>query len=113
MGKLIELNTKQKESHKTSGFIDFATSENCYAPLWSFGEICVGCGCCDRNKNKLDMYKSRLKYHRTQLDHNANFQHFSIIPNIRKMQEKNIKRSIEFDQKEIEKLKQIIKSLRS
>jgi hypothetical protein len=113
MGKLIKLNHKQKESNKPPGFIDFKASENCYAPLWSFGEICVGCDCCDRNKNKLDMYKSRLKYHRTQLDHNANFQHFSTMPNIRKIQEKNIEKSIEYDQKEIEKLKLIIKSLRS
>lgn len=39
-----------------------AASDKCYAVMWSYGIICVGCGCCKRGA-----YKARIAYHREQL----------------------------------------------
>ena len=41
--------------------IDIAANKKCYALAWSYGEICVGCGCCSAN---IEMRtKARIKYH--------------------------------------------------
>lgn len=48
-------------NNDTEIYIDTACNENCYAVGWSFGEICVNCGCCsDDLKTR---YKNRIDYH--------------------------------------------------
>lgn len=39
-----------------------AAKKNCYAMMWSYGNICVNSGCCERGN-----YKARLDYHRELL----------------------------------------------
>jgi hypothetical protein len=63
-----------------------AVSPKCYAILWSYGEICVGCGCCQKNREA--RRKARLKYHREFLKEKKAFK-FDEDPEIAKIQRKN------------------------
>ena len=51
--------------------IDRASIKDCYAPEWSYGEICVGCGCC--SKDPIVRATARLRYHEIQLEEEKNF----------------------------------------
>ena len=48
-------------------YVDYAAKGNCWN-LWdSYGEICVGCGCCskdpiERTKNRLRVLEERVEY---------------------------------------------------
>ncbi len=69
--------------------IDFAAEKNCYALAWSYGEICVGCGCCGKPSLKRD--KARYLYWLDQWEENLNFNHWFDDPELRKLQETNRK----------------------
>jgi len=60
-----------------SGFIDITALDNCYATMWSFGEICVNCNCCGR-KSKVGMLAARFNYHKEELDNSINFIHWAV-----------------------------------
>ena len=77
---------------KEIGFICSGVSEKCYAVLWSYGEICVGCGCC--NKDKAIRRKARLEYWQYWLNHNINFNAWADDKETRAIQEKNVKLGI-------------------
>lgn len=50
-------------------YIDTACEEDCYALGWSYGEICVCCGCCsDDPKTR---YKKRIDYHFDMMNHSV------------------------------------------
>ena len=69
--------------------IDFAAKKNCYATLYSYGEICVGCGCCSTNKKI--RRKARLKYWKYWLSDNLHFiQWATEYPEMLALQEKNV-----------------------
>jgi len=40
---------------------------DCYAILWSYGEICCHSNCCGQFGKGLKMWKARLKYHEYRL----------------------------------------------
>jgi hypothetical protein len=43
--------------------VDFPTNKKCYATLWSYGEICVHCGCCDKNpKIRRPAFAEKVEY---------------------------------------------------
>jgi len=63
-----------------------AVRPKCYAVLWSYGEICVGCGCCAKDMEV--RRKARLKYHRELLKECRAFK-FDEDEEIRKIQKKN------------------------
>ena len=67
--------------------IDFAAQKNCYAFSWSHGEICVGCGCCE--KPSLERDKARLHYWLEEQKQNDNFHDW--MPGFIRLQKKNIK----------------------
>lgn len=56
-----------------SGSIDFAAIPKCYAVMWSYGVLCVGCNCCGRVERGLAMWEARLRYHEEELERNLNF----------------------------------------
>lgn len=70
-------------------FIDTAEKKNCYAELYSYGEICVGCGCCSTNKKI--RHKARLKYWKYRLHDNLHFsQWITEYPEMLALQKKNL-----------------------
>ena len=76
-----------------SGFIDFAAEKNCYATLWSYGQICVGCGCC--SKDMEERRKARLEYWQWLLDDNLNFDRWADgHPDLIEIQKRNVKLNI-------------------
>ena len=90
--------------------ICFSVNENCYNPYESYGEICVGCGCC--SKDLKERTESRLALYQRLLDKCVNFHNWVDDPRIRAIQEKNIKidtkiykRRIRYYQKRLEELK--------
>ena len=72
--------------------IDVATSETCYATLWSYGEICIGCNCC--NENTKIRHKARLKYWKWWLRRNIEFDSWAEDTTTVTIQKKNIKTNI-------------------
>jgi len=74
--------------NKVTAFLDFGVQKNCYATLWSYGEICVGCGCCGKPSPQRD--KARLEYWQEELSRLGNFPYFADDPKLRALQERNI-----------------------
>ena len=63
--------------------------KKCYAGLWSYGEICVGCGCCEDPSPQRD--KARLDYWLWDWDEHIHFHYWADSPELRAIQEKNYK----------------------
>lgn len=63
--------------------------KNCWNLRDSYGEICVGCGCCF--KDKKERHKNRLAVLREWNEENDRFDGWFDDPEIRKLQEENIK----------------------
>ena len=83
----------------------FAAKKNCYAIMYSCGEICVGCNCCGRKSKGLSMYEARLKYQKSELDRNVNFNQWAVgFSDIIQMQKANVKSNIEIHKKYIKSL---------
>jgi len=72
--------------------IDFAVRKDCWNFIDSYGEICVGCGCC--SKDKKTRYESRIRCVERWLDERINFDDW--IEGCRELQEKNIKADIKY-----------------
>ena len=72
--------------------ICFQVQKNCYATLWSYGEICVGCGCCSKDVEV--RRKARLEYWKWWLEEQLNFNYWSDNPDVRAIQEANRKQNI-------------------
>jgi len=86
--------------------LDVGIMKNCYATLWSYGEICVGCNCCGRiNKDKRKIIKAKLNYCREELHRLCHFNSWGDTKDIVKLQEKNIKTDKKSYRQEIKKLK--------
>ena len=60
----------------------------CYATMWSYGVICVRCGCC--GKPSIDRDKARLEYWQDELNRCVDFKCWSDYPELRLIQEANI-----------------------
>ena len=71
-------------------FIDTAVSENCWNQLDTYGELCVRCGCCA--KDKRTRYESRLRCLNDWIDDRMNFDNW--IPGEEEIQKKNISISL-------------------
>lgn len=80
-------------------YVDFAAKKNCYALMWSYGEICVGCGCC--SKDRIERARARLDYHTDLLKKSENFSYWFDDEEIRKEQEKNIAEDIRYHKEKI------------
>ena len=92
------------------GVIDVQAKHNCYALRWSFGEICVGCGCCD--KDPLKRAKARLDYYTDLLEESENFSHwFEDDPELLALQKKNKASDIRYAKRRIAYYKKRIETL--
>lgn len=78
--------------------------ENCYATMYSYMEICVGCGCCERGA-----YKERLEYHQEQLNQHISFNNWFLDKEGRLVQKQNLKKAIKHEKAKIRQLKMKIK----
>ncbi len=101
-----------------SNFVDYYVINNCYATMWSYGEICVGCNCCGRIEKGLKMYESRLSYHKEQLEDRLNFNQWADgYPELISIQKKNVKASISYAKASIsfhsEKIKQLEETIKN
>lgn len=69
----------------TAIFIDYAAKKKCYCPDLSYGEICVGCGCCAERSKERD--QRRFDYWVEKLEEQLNFSNW--IDGARRLQKKN------------------------
>lgn len=90
---------------------DFETTDNCIN-IYSYGEICVHCGCCENEPNNRRRYINRLHYYKERLKDELHFCSWDDDPYWRKVQEKNVKSDIDYLKKEIRKTKKILKIVR-
>lgn len=89
------------------GHISHRAEENCYAVMWSCGEICVGSNCCGQFQKGLPMWEARLKYDTDMLNEKLNFNNW--IEGFEKLQKENIKSDIKYYRRMIRKNKYMIK----
>ena len=73
-------------------FADGQIRRNCWNLQDSFGEICVGCGCC--NQIPQVRYKNRIECLERWLNDAINFDNWFDDEATRKLQERNIKADI-------------------
>lgn len=73
-------------------FIDFQVKDNCWNLHDSYGEICVGCGCCSEDKQT--RYKARIRTLEAWLEDQYNFDMWDDENGLREVQERNIKSNI-------------------
>lgn len=92
------------------GFVDYGVSEDCIN-IWSFGEICVHCGCCSNNPNYRDMILKRIRYYKEWLEEKEEFE-FSENEKLSKIQKENIEADIRFNKRMIRMYKKILWTLR-
>lgn len=89
--------------------IDYAVSDDCIN-LYSYGEICVGCGCCSRNPNYRDMIRRRIKYYKRMLEEQYSFSNWFDDEKWRKVQEQNRKANILYFKRKIRLYKKILRT---
>lgn len=77
-----------------SGHICFQVSNKCWNPYDSYGEICVHCGCC--SKDKTTRQKARLEVAKRRLQEELDFDLWDDNPAWRAIQEKNNKSNIRY-----------------
>ncbi len=76
--------------------ICFAVKKECINPD-SYGEICVGCGCC--SKDKTIRYPARLKLYTELLERDLNFKYWT--KGFKRIQKRNIKLGITYNKRRI------------
>ena len=74
------------------GHVSIAVSNRCYNLYESYGEICVGCGCCSSNKRK--RLEARIELHKRLLKHDQEFDGWANDPDVRAVQERNVELNI-------------------
>ena len=73
--------------------------KNCWNPYDSYGEICVGCGCC--SDDPLERAKARLAVSEEHLQRDIEFDQWSDDPEWRAIQEKNRKANIKYNRRRV------------
>lgn len=91
--------------------IDYAVSKDCIN-TWSYGMICVKCGCCSRNPNYRDRLIRRIRYYKGDLKEQYAFSSWDSDGYWRKVQEKNVKANILYDKRKIRLYKKLLKNAR-
>ena len=91
--------------------IDKSVRKDCYAITWSYGEICVGCGCC--SEDPYVRIPARIAYHEYELDERENFNGwFEEDPDIVEIQKKNLAANIDYHKTMIQMLKEELGQLK-
>jgi len=81
----------------------FSVTQDCINPD-SYGEICVGCGCC--SKDKSIRYPARLKLYTELLERDLNFNHW--IKGAIRLQKRNQKLNITYCKRRIAIYKRLV-----
>lgn len=92
-------------------FIDYAISENCINHL-TYGEICVHCGCCERNPDYRSRVINTIRYYKKCLNEERNFEQWYENEHWRKIQEENIRKNILYYKRKIRMYKKIFRTLK-
>lgn len=71
---------------------DVPVNKNCWNVYESYGEICIRCGCCSKEKNI--RYESRLKVLNRLLCAELDFDFWSEDEGVRALQKETVKRNI-------------------
>lgn len=91
--------------------IESAVSKDCIN-IYSYGENCIGCGCCSRNSDYRKMIISRLRYYKQRLYEEQHFDSWSEDEWWRKHQEKIVKSNILLYRRKIRLNKKILRTLK-
>ena len=78
----------------TAIHIDFAVKKNCWNLEASCYGNCYGCGCCAKDKKQ--RYENRIRYLSGMIDEEEHFDLWDDEPELRAIQEKNVKANISF-----------------
>lgn len=89
------------------GYIDFAVRKDCWNFIDSYGEICIGCGCCLKDKRK--RYKNRIRVLERWLDEQENFDGW--IEGSEELQKKNIKSNIRYFKRRLRYYRKMLEKL--
>ena len=92
-----------------NAIIDVGIKSNCWNLYDSYGEICVGCGCC--SKDPLKRAKARYKVAQREIERLEAFDKWNQNPKMRELQEKNIKTNLKTFRRMIRYYKKRIKEL--
>lgn len=85
--------------------------KECYNPFESYGEICVGCGCCDTDPEKRAL--ARLALHQRLLKEDEEFDRWwDDDPEWLAVQKRNIANNIEWNKAKIAEYEEEIKKIR-
>lgn len=87
---------------------DIGVSDNCIN-IWSYGEICVRCGCCEYEPNLEKRLNNQLKYYSELLEEKTKFSNYDDDEYIRSIQEENVKKNIEYYKQKITEIKEQLK----
>ena len=74
------------------GHIDIQVTERCWNLIDSYGMMCIGCGCCSKDKHK--RYASRIRTLERWISDQENFELWDDDPDGRALQERNIKANL-------------------
>jgi len=86
--------------------ICFSVSNDCINSA-SYGEMCVNCGCC--SKDKAIRYPARLKLYQDDLEHQLHFDQW--MKGSKRLQKQNIKANITYCKRRIAIYKRLIAGL--
>lgn len=91
-------------------FLDFAVSEDCINP-YTYGEICLGCGCCSRNKDNRDRVIKTIRYYRERLNEELSFCDWSDKDKWGKIQRKIRDSNVKYYKRKIRIYKKILRTM--
>lgn len=85
--------------------ISISAGKQCYATLWSYGEICVGSNCCGRmDLDRGKIIAARIHYHKEMLAYWQIFDQWSDDTKLKGIQERNVKANIRYNKAAIARL---------
>ena len=88
-------------------YVDFAVQKNCWNLIDSYGEMCVGCGCCLKDKKK--RYESRIRCLERWIDEWKNFDGW--IEGCEDLQRKNIRSNLKYFNRRLRYYKSRLKNM--
>ena len=79
-------------------YIDFAKGKKCWN-IYETVYTCIRCGCCSKDKN--ERYKNRVRVLKRLLQEEYNFNDWDDDPELKAIQERNIKSNIRYFKKKL------------
>lgn len=92
-------------------YSDVGVSKDCIN-MDSYGEICVGCGCCSRNPDYRKRVIRIIRYYKESLRREKRFNDWDKDEFWREIQEKNVASNILYDKRVIRRYKKILRTLK-